>query len=241
MAAGAHRYDSPVRRMAAALVAAVLAVLAGCSSGGQATSLPAGSDLLARSAQAMSQVTSTHIAVQVDPGLTFIPVRSLTADLTRAGDAKGTGQLSQFGVLVEVEFVVVGGSLYLKGPTGGFQKLPASSASVIYDPSAVLDPNRGVAKLLSTATEAQTEARDPVNGRDAYRVHAAFDPQVESALVPGLFGHVSGALWVDAANAQLLQARFDVPAQQGRPAGPVQVVLSNLNVPVAVAPPPATG
>ena len=42
----------------------------------------------------------------------------------------GTATVEQFGATVSLEFVIVGDSLYLKGPTGGFQKLPLSLASL---------------------------------------------------------------------------------------------------------------
>ncbi|MFD2397254.1 LppX_LprAFG lipoprotein [Prauserella oleivorans] len=51
-------------------------------------------------------------------------VQSLEGDLDRSGQAKGNGTLNQLGQLVEVEFVLADDTLYLKGPTGGFQKIP---------------------------------------------------------------------------------------------------------------------
>lgn len=218
----------------AALLLLTVGLVVGCS-GGKPT-LPGGPDLLRLSAQAMGPVTSAHLAITVDPAVVGIPVRTLQADLTRTGDAKGSGQLVQVGQLFEIQFVIKGDTLYFKGPTGDFQKLPASTASSVYDTSAVLDPQRGVAKLLATATDATTEAREPVAGRDAFRVHATFDEQVATALVPGISGPLAGAVWVDALTSRPLQARFDVTTSSGKTA-PVLVVLSEFNVPVTITPP----
>ena len=46
--------------------------------------------------------------------------------------------------------MLVGGELYIKGLTGGFTKVPAALAGSVYDPSAILDPDKGVAKVLSS-------------------------------------------------------------------------------------------
>ncbi len=219
-----------------ALLLLTIALVAGCGGGGT-TNLPQAADLLRQSAQAMRGVTSAHLAIRSDPALTVVPVRNLQVDLVRSGDAKGNGEVMEFGQLLELQFVLTGDTLYLKGPTGGFQKEPASTITSVYDTSAVLDPQRGVSRLLATATNSQTEAREPVNGRDAYRVRATFDPQVVTTLVPGLSGPLSGAVWIDAANSQLLQVRFDVPTGSGGAFAPVFVTLSNLNAPVSITPP----
>ena len=49
--------------------------------------------------------------------------------------------------------MLVGGKLYLKGATGGFAEVPAALAGSVYDPSAILDPDKGVAKVLASVTE----------------------------------------------------------------------------------------
>ena len=77
-------------------------------------------------------------------------VQSAKGDLTAAGDAQGTATIIQFGQLIEVEFVLAGGELYIKGVTGGFTQVPAALAGSVYDPSAILDPDQGVAKVLSS-------------------------------------------------------------------------------------------
>ena len=78
-----------------------------------------------------------------------ITVQKAEGDLTAAGDAQGTATIVQFGQLIEAEFVLVDGQLYLKGPTGGFSQVPAALAGSVYDPSAILNPDKGVAKVLS--------------------------------------------------------------------------------------------
>jgi lipoprotein LprG len=215
--------------------------LAGCGgkSGPTAPPLPAAPDLLARSAAAMSQVKTVVADVLVDPALTDLPVRAAHGTLTAAGDAIGTATLSQGTDNVEFNFVITQGLLYLKGPTGRYQRLPLAFAASIYDPTALLSPDRGIAALLRSATNGVTQAREDVNGVAAYKVHATLDPVLVSGVVPGLNGANSGTVWLDAATSHVLKAEIAVPnPAAGKTAtAPVTVALSGFNSPVTVAPP----
>jgi lipoprotein LprG len=104
--------------------------------------------------------------------------------------------------------VIIGKDLYLRGPTGGFKKLSTSSALLVYDPSVILDPNRGVARVLASGTTAKTEADDPVGNVDAYRVQASFSGQTLGTLVPGLNQNTTGKVWIATNGFQLVQAQF---------------------------------
>ena len=224
-------------------VLAVLLVLgsAGCGSkaGPTAPPLPAAPDLLARSAAAMSQVKTVVADVQIDPALADLPVRAAHGTLTVTGDAMGTATLNQGSDNVEFAFVITKGQLYLKGPTGQYQRLPLALAASIYDPTALLSPDRGIAALLRTATNGVTQAREDVNGVAAYKVHATLDPLLVAGIVPGLTNANSGTVWLDAATSRVLKAQIAVPnpAAGQTATAPVTVALSGFNDPVTVAPP----
>jgi len=219
-------------------VCALLLALTGCGGGGPSEPpLPAGPELLAKSASAMAAVRTAAIDVQVDPALSTLPVRSATGKLTASGDAIGTATLNHGSSPVEFNFVITKGTLYLKGPTGRYQRLPLALAASIYDPTALLNPDRGIAALLRTATNGTTQAREDVNGVPAYRVHANLDPNLVSAVVPGLAGANSGTVWVDQAGSRLLKAQVEVPNPAGGAPAPVTLTLADLNAPVTVAPP----
>src|SRR5439155_372274 len=83
------------------------------------------------------------------------------------------------------EFVLVNGSLYIKGPTGGWQKLPAALSSSLYDPSAILDPARGIPKLLAGVQNAKTEGEEDVNGVATYKVTGTVPKDAMSGLLLG--------------------------------------------------------
>jgi len=220
--------------VAGAALTLLTALLSGCSKEEPTQALPDGATLINESATAMREVQSAHVRIEIEGNVSTLPLKRAEGDLLRNGDAKGTLQLSQLGNLIEYEFVVFGDSIYLKGVTGGWQQLPASMAATIYDPSAILDPERGIVKILATSTEPVTEAQETVNGVDTYRVAVKMDNLAAASLVPGMPPGVTGKLWVDAKTKHLVKAVLTVP---GSPPGTVNLDVSNFNTPVTVSAP----
>jgi lipoprotein LprG len=230
--------------VAVALAAlALLLTLAGCGSGPAAAPapppLPPAGQLLNQASTAMASVKSTSVAVTVDPALSSMAVRSANGKLTADGQAAGTATVSQGGQAVEFQFVITQGRLWLRGPTGQYQQLPLALAAGVYDPTAVLSPDKGLPALLRTAQNGTTEAEEQVNGAPAYRVRATLNPNVTASLVPGLSGATNGLVWIDKATSRVVKAQIDVPTngQQGGPTAPVTVTLSDFNAPVSITPP----
>jgi lipoprotein LprG len=225
--------------LAIALLCAVS--LAGCSKDKATGDLPSGASLVSDAAAKTKALKSAHIKIETEGEVSGLPVRRAEGDLLRSGDAKGTIQLAQLGVLVEYQFVVVGKDIYLKGVTGGFQKLDASVAKQIYDPTAILDPDKGIAKVLSTATNPTTEAEEKVDGKDAYRVAVGLSGDAVAALVPNITGQVTGKVWIDKNTKDMLKAVLTVPgpsagAGAGK-SGTVTITETNIDSPVTVSAP----
>ncbi len=133
---------------------ALIVVLGGCSSTPPASStttsaaaLPTQAELLTASATATKAVTSAHFTLTVGGKLPDLQVQGAEGELTSAGDAEGNAKITEFGQLVKVDFVIVRKVLYLKGPTGGFTKIAAAFAGQIYDPTAILSADKGVAAV----------------------------------------------------------------------------------------------
>jgi lipoprotein LprG len=209
------------------LLVVVLALVSACSSGAGGQ-LPAGPDLLKKSSEAMRAVKTAGFAIATE-GKPNVPVRKADGRLTAKGDADGTITLSILGTLQEITFSLVGDTVNFKGPTGGFQKMTRKDLAQLYDPSLILDPAKGIAQLLSTATAATVEAEE--NG--AYRVAATFPGQVVGRLVPGVTQGVDGRIWVDKATSRL--TKVELPLQGGT----VTVTFSDYDVPVTITPPAA--
>ncbi|MBV9313434.1 MAG: LppX_LprAFG lipoprotein [Pseudonocardia sp.] len=199
--------------------------------------LPPAPELLTRSADAMAKVKTMGVDLHVDPVTSRLPLRSATGKVTAEGEAVGSVILGHSDSPVEFQFVVTHGDLYLKGATGPYQRLPLTMAASLYDPTALLRPDTGVAALLRTATGGVTEASESVAGVPAYRVRANFDPQLIGSVLPGLTGATSGRVWIDKASSRLLKTQLDLPANERDPATSVIVTLTDFDAPVNVTVP----
>jgi lipoprotein LprG len=238
----AHRRPFAVGFLAvlAVLAMAVLPLAAACTGGAStaSASMPAAGTLLKTASSTMAGVHSVHFVLNVNGTLSGVPVQSATGDLNSQGQAKGNAKLTTFGQLTQVDFVLLGKDFYLKGPTGGYSKVSAAMVTSLFDPSAILDPNRGIAKVLSSVRSAQTVGREQVDGADTYKITGSVAKDAVSSLVPGLDADVQATLWVTAdSKDQPVKAEFAVPGQGGSQGATVDVDISNVNVPVTVTAP----
>ncbi|MBK1789459.1 LppX_LprAFG lipoprotein [Prauserella cavernicola] len=222
-----------IRRFLWGMLALTAVVATGCSSDTPDESLPDGPALLEDAATATSDIQSAHFTLQVNGEVKGLSVQGLDGDLTREGDAQGTGTLKQAGQLVEVAFTLSGDTLYLKGPTGGYQEVPAALSSTLYDPSAVLDPERGVAKLLTSLQDPVTEAQEEIEGAQTYKVTGTLGKDVLAGLLPGIQSEADVSFWVRADGEHLpVKATAAFPDDAS-----VDVTLSDVDKPVTVTPP----
>lgn len=192
-----------MRRFLLVTLALVATLTTACSSDDQPAdtgSLPDGAGLLKEAAAATADIKSAHFTLTVNGEIPDLPVKSAEGDLTRegsaAGAAKGTISMTLAGSLFEGEFVLVDDALYIKGPTGGWTELPASMVRNLYDPAAILDPDRGVAKVLASVRNAKTEGTEDIDGVSTYRVKGRVAQDVVSKLVPGISSDVDITFWV---------------------------------------------
>jgi lipoprotein LprG len=210
---------------------------ASSSASAPAGSRPAGDTLLKDSSKAMADIKTAQFQITADGTVAGLALHRAEGTLTREGNAKGTAQINQNGINVELQFVVVGDKIYLKGPTGGYQQLPLALAATVYDPSAILAPDKGIAKVLSSATDAKTEASEQVDGKSAYRVAANLNGADLSAVVPGTTGTVPGKLWVGSSDKRLLKATFTLPSGTETKGSNVTVTFTDFDVPADISAP----
>ena len=200
-----------------------------------ADGLPDGATLLAESAAAMEAAETAHIVLDINPPVGALPIERAEGDLERGGDAKGTIQLIFGAQLIEVEFVVLGDTAWLKYPTGGWAQ--AGSIANIYDPSAILDPERGVANLLTTATNPRTDGEERVSDVDTWRVKVDIDQDAANTLVPGVPDGLSGTVWLDKESKRVVKAVVDSPASGSNPASAITLELTNYDAAVEISAP----
>src|SRR5215217_958629 len=181
----------------------VVAAATACT-GNKGTAVPAtpdGAQLLQKSAEAMRQVDTVRFELKVDGKIQGISISSAQGQLTKEGNVKGTAVITVAGQPAETEFVIVGDTLYLKGPTGGFQQLPSSFAASVYDPSKILDANLGLPALVAGASQPEVQGKETVNGVETYRVKVTFAKDKLGVLLPGAgaASDLPGELWITTA------------------------------------------
>ena len=226
----------PVLALLAALVAVTSCTSSHDKKAEPAAGLPDGGTLLTDSATAMRDIKTAKFLITADGAISGLSLRRAEGTLTREGDAQGTAQIEQAGTNVDLTFVIVGDKIYIKGPTGGYQALPLSLAASVYDPSAILNPDKGVAKLLTTATDAKTEAAEAVEGTDAWRVAITANGADLSTIIPGVTGNTPGKVWLGKQDKRLHKAVFTLPADGGA-TGTVTVTFQEFDAPATIKAP----
>ncbi|MET7419341.1 LppX_LprAFG lipoprotein [Dactylosporangium sp. NPDC005555] len=228
----------------ATAAALLLVALTGCTStseedapGKADPNLPAADGLLKESATAMGGITTAKFLISADGTIAGVALKRADGVLTKEGNAQGTAQVEQMGATVDLAFTIVGQTMYLKGPTGDYQQLPLALAASVYDPSAILDPGRGIAKVVGTATGGKTEAAETVDGQETYRVAADNSSQTLVNVVPGVTGTVPGRFWIAKDGKKLLKAAFTLPAVGEAKGGTVTITFKEFDAPVTIAPP----
>jgi lipoprotein LprG len=222
----------------AGVLSLLLAVSVGCTdrgaddpAGGSENSapLPEAAELLRSAATELATVKTARFAITTEGAAETLGISAAEGVITSAGEAQGSAKIEQAGLPLELQFVVKGETLHVNGLTGGWQQLPLATAAAIYDPTALLSPDRGVANLVSKAT-GTTEARETVDGVQTYRIRGTLSGAALGNLVPGVGEDVTGTLWIGADRRLLHRAQFPVPGQSGT----VTVTFSEYDKPVTI-------
>lgn len=216
-----------------ALIATVL-LFAGCSSSSTSTAdLPDAATMLSDSSKATAALKSVHLELSVSGQIEALPIETLSGDLQNspAVAAQGKTTLNVYGSKVsDVEFVVVEGTLYAALTPGSFADF--GPAADIYDVSAILNPEKGLANILKNFTDPKTEAVEEINGVEAAKITGTVSAEAVNAIAPQLDvkDAVPGTAWVrtDGGHA-LVQAKLDVSEGNS-----VQMTLSKWDEPVTI-------
>ncbi|GIF74390.1 LppX_LprAFG lipoprotein [Asanoa siamensis] len=225
----------PPRTFIIAVLLAALASVSACGdddSGAAAgdPNLPAASTLLPAAAAKMRAITAAAFDITTEGDTGALPIKSAKGAIDHTGTAEGTATLEQVGMPIELTFVAKDDTLYVKGLTAGWQKVPLAQAAALYDPTAILDPDRGIGAVLSDA-KGTTKGKETIDGAEHYLVDATFDGAAMAKLVPGVTGDVTGTVWIGATDSLVRQLRFTVP---GDGKGTVTIRFSDFDKPVDV-------
>jgi lipoprotein LprG len=224
-----------------AVLFTAIALVAGCSSKSQDSSkaLPDAATLLKQSTDTTKSQTSVHLKLTVQGQIKDLPIESLEGDLTNtpAVAAQGKADIVFLGQTLEgVDFVVADGNLFGAITAGGsFQDF--GPAADIYDVSAILSPDKGLANLLANFADPKAEGRETVDGVDTVRVTGAVSADAVNKISPqiGATGPVPGTAWIRPdGNHELVQAKLEPT-----PGNSVTMTLTDWGKPVTVAKPAA--
>ncbi len=166
-----HRTVIPA---AAAALAVVLAI-GGCSTSNHGTSNGGSSPssanvdaatVVKQAADAMRQVTGMHLDVAVQGNVPNLSVTKLDGDVSNTPQtvATGTATLTVGQKSVDSKFVFVDGHLYSDVADPGGKYTDYGDGVSIYDVSTLLDPNRGLASILSNLKNPKVAGTEQVNG-----------------------------------------------------------------------------
>ncbi|OIN78586.1 LppX_LprAFG lipoprotein [Mycobacterium malmoense] len=236
----------PTRHRLLAVLASLTlatALIAGCSfsstnSGGP---LPDGKTLVSQSANSTKDLKSAHLVLTVIGKIAGLPVKNLTGDLTTSPStaAQGNAQITLGGQDISADFVVIGGDLYTNALNPGDKTMTdVGPASQVYDPSAILNPDTGLANVLANFNDAKAEGRDQISGQTTVRIsgNVSADAVNKIAAPFKATAPVPATVWI-VENGDHQLAQVSLQKSQGNN---VQMTLSNWNKPVQINKPAAS-
>jgi lipoprotein LprG len=218
---------------------ATLALVAGCSSSKQSDApLPDAATLLKDSSQTTRAQQSVHLVLTTTGEIKELPIASLEGDLTLtpAVAAAGKADIVFLGQKLEgVQFVVADNTLYGAITANSWQNF--GPAADIYDVSAILNPDTGLANLLASITDAKSEGRENIGGVDSVRVTGTATADAVNKIAPQLkaSGPVPATTWIqEEGDHQLQQVKIEPT-----PGTSIQMTLSDWGKAVTVTKPAA--
>jgi lipoprotein LprG len=214
------------------------ALISGCSSSANksSASVPDAATLLKDSTETTKGLQSVHLQLTVNGQIKDLPITSMTGDLTNtpAVAASGKADIMFLGQKLEgVGFVVADGNLYGAITANSWQDF--GPAADIYDVSAILSPDKGLANVLANFTDPKTDGQEKVNGADAVKITGNVTADAVNKISPQITatGPVAATVWIQPDGThQLLQAKLEPT-----PGNNVQMTLTDWGKPVTVTKP----
>ena len=219
--------------MLATLLAATL-LISGCSKK-SSEPLPDAAGLLTQSIASTKKLQSAHLEIVVNGKIDGLMVKSLSGDLTNvpAVAVKGNSTISMGGSAVDIELVVLDGTLYAALTPNSW--LDMGPAAEIYDPSVILNPDEGLANMLTNLTDATAAGFETIGGVPTVKITGKIGADAVNKLIPPLKASapLPSTVWIEQnAPNQLVPAQVDQSEGNN-----VQLTLSEWDKPVTVTKP----
>jgi lipoprotein LprG len=141
-----------------------------------------------QSAETTRGQQSVHLELKVDKGLQEkLPIESLSGDLTNvpAVAAQGTAKVILGNQAVERDFIVFNGDLWVPLTKGGKMQ-NFGPAKDIYDVGLILNPDQGLANVLSNFVDPKADSRENKNGVNTVKLVGKVSKDAVNAIAPQL-------------------------------------------------------
>lgn len=96
----------------------------------------------------------------------------------------GSSKISMGGTDVDIQLVVLDGTLYAALTPNSW--LDMGPAAEVYDPSVILNPDTGLANMLSNVTDAKADGFDTIGGVQTVRLTGKVAADAVNKLIPQL-------------------------------------------------------
>ncbi len=218
-----------LRRLARLSLVALIgsASLSACAGNPDNTGpLPEATGLVEEAAENLRELTSVAFEFRVSGEIPGLSVREVEGVADREGGPNGTASgeadAQLFTERVQYSFVLTDDTLTLTDPDGETTQRPAPAE---YTPARLLDPEKGLRRLLTEATDLQTETREELDDVETYRVDGELDHRAISALVAGVHDDVDVKFWIAEEGDRLVRVWVQVPPRK-KNEGAVQLELA---------------
>jgi lipoprotein LprG len=216
-----------------------LVLTSGCSSSEKKNDgpLPDAAGLVKQSSDATKNQHSVHLVLTVTGKIKKLPISLVTGDLTNdpAVAASGKANIEALGSKLEdVSFVVIDGNLYADALSPG-TFTDFGPAADLFDFSAILSPDKGLANILANFSEPKAEGRESIGGVEGVKITGKVTPEAVNAIAPQIeaTGPVPATAWIrEDGDHELLQASLEPT-----PGNVVQMTMTDWGKPVTVTKP----
>lgn len=188
----------------------------------------------------MSALKGFHFRMQIS-GFTGTsePVQSAEGD-AHPPDLHAKVDLKEGGLLLEVEVVFAGGDTFLKGFTGGWQRLTADQVGQFFDARTLFDPQSGLFAAMKDTDSPRLGNAQKISGHDTFPI----DGQLPAPRVHQLLslirdqGTFQSTYWIENPGDLLWRARLSGNLFDATQSAAITFDFSNHDHPVSVTPPP---
>lgn len=162
-----------------------------------------------------------------------------SGDMKRPASMSGELQVSILGLALSVPVVSLGGTFWVKLPTGSGFSTANPADYGFADPAKLIDPNSGLSSLLLKCQSPHVEGDDRLNGEALHEIGCSLPGSAVAALLTSADASksVAATFGVDTGSSQLRRVVLTGPFISKSTSSTYTLVLTNYGENVSVTPP----